>query len=91
MFSRSVGSALGVASFGAIANAAVAVRLGSAHPDLEELSAAVLDPAIQRVFLGAAIAGFLLLASSAFMTKRLAEPADRTADVAEVSRRAAPN
>jgi MFS family permease len=74
MFSRSVGAAVGVAAFGAIANAAVAARLGALHPDLEELSAAILDPAIRRVFLGSAIAGFLLLASAAFMTKRLPEP-----------------
>ena len=74
MFSRSVGSAVGVAAFGAIANAAVAARLGAAHPDLEHLSAAVLDPAISRVFLGAALAGFLLLATTAFMITRLPDP-----------------
>jgi EmrB/QacA subfamily drug resistance transporter len=76
MFSRSVGSAVGVAAFGAVANAAVAARIGATHPNLEELSAAILDPAIRRVFLGAAVAGFLLLASTAFMIKRLPEPAE---------------
>ena len=55
---------------------AVAARIGTAHPDLEELSAAILDPAIRRVFLGAAVAGFLLLASTAFMIKRLPERAE---------------
>ena len=76
MFSRSVGSAVGVAAFGAVANATVAARIGAGHPDLEALSAAVLDPAIGRVFLGSAIAGCLLLATTAFMTKRLPERGD---------------
>ncbi|CAN5229140.1 MDR family MFS transporter [soil metagenome] len=77
MFSRSVGSAVGVAAFGAVANAAVAARMGTKHPDLQNLSAAVLDPAIQRVFIGAAGASLLLLVSVAFMIKTLpAQPED---------------
>jgi len=79
MFSRSVGSAVGVAAFGAVANAAVVARLGTVDPDLGKLSPSVLDLAIGRVFLGSAIAGVLLLASAAFMTKRLAEPSTAAA------------
>lgn len=82
MFSRSVGAAVGVAAFGAVANAAVAARVGAAHPDLEELSAVILDPAIRGVFLGAAVAGFLLLASTAFMTKRLPESGEASDELA---------
>jgi MFS family permease len=74
LFSRSVGSAVGVAAFGAVANAAVAARVGASHPDFEDLSATILDPAIGLVFLGSAAAGFLLLVSTAFMTRRVTEP-----------------
>ena len=37
MFARSVGSAVGVAIFGAVANGVVAARLGDSHDDLENL------------------------------------------------------
>ena len=77
MFSRSVGSALGVAAFGAVANAVVASRVGTVHENLEQLSPDVLDAAIGRVFLGAAIAGVVLLGSAAFMTKRLAQQSEQ--------------
>ena len=50
MFARSVGSAVGVAVFGAVVNSVVSSRLGSADPDLEHLSAGVLEPAIHAVF-----------------------------------------
>jgi EmrB/QacA subfamily drug resistance transporter len=80
MFSRSVGSAVGVAAFGAVANAAVAARVGATHPDLEQLSAGILDPAIREVFLGSAIAGSLLLLSTAFMIKHLPDVVEGGAD-----------
>ena len=54
MFARSVGSAVGVAVFGAIANAVVAARIGGAVPDLEHLPTGVLEPAIHAVFLASA-------------------------------------
>ena len=54
MFARSVGSAVGVAVFGAIANAAVTSRIGGSHKDLEHLPSSVLAPAIHDVYLGAA-------------------------------------
>lgn len=52
MFARSVGSAVGIAAFGAIANAIVVARVGGRAQDieLESLSAAVLDPALHAVF-----------------------------------------
>ena len=55
MFARSVGSAVGVAVFGAIANAAVTSRIGGSHKDLEHLPSSVLAPAIHDVYLGAAL------------------------------------
>ena len=71
MFARSVGSAVGVAVFGAIANAVVAARLGSDHEDLEHLPGDVLHPAIHDVYLGAAVAAVLLVVAVAFMPNRL--------------------
>ncbi|MFC0628144.1 MDR family MFS transporter [Kribbella deserti] len=71
MFARSVGSAVGVAVFGAVANAVVASRLGGAHDDLEHLPADVLEPAIHDVYLGAAIAAVFLIVAAAFMPNRM--------------------
>ncbi|ADB29236.1 major facilitator superfamily MFS_1 [Kribbella flavida DSM 17836] len=73
MFARSVGSAVGVAVFGAVANAVVAARLGSNHGDLEHLSGDVLAAAIHDVYLGAAAAAVLLVAAVVFMPNRVAE------------------
>lgn len=59
MFCRSIGSAVGIAVFGAVANAAVARRVGGDHPDLEHLTARVLAPAIHEVYIGVAIAALV--------------------------------
>ena len=79
MFSRSVGSAVGVAVFGAVANGVVAARLGDSHEDLEKLPGEVLAPAIHDVFYGAAVAAVLLVVAVLFMPNRVAErpPAGR--------------
>jgi MFS family permease len=61
MFARSVGSAVGVAVFGAIANAAVTSRVGGAHEDLEHLPADVLAPAIHDVFLASSVIAVLVV------------------------------
>ena len=73
MFARSVGSAVGVAVFGAVANAVVASRLGASHEDLEHLSGDVLAPAIHDVYYGAAAAAVLLVVAVSFMPNRVAE------------------
>jgi EmrB/QacA subfamily drug resistance transporter len=73
MFSRSVGSAVGVAVFGAVANGVVAARLGRDHEDLEKLPSDVLAPAIHDVYYGAAIAAVLLVAAVTFMPNRVTE------------------
>jgi EmrB/QacA subfamily drug resistance transporter len=74
MFARSVGSAVGVAVFGAIANGVVASRLGRGVPDLEHLTPDVLDPAIHAVFVASAVFALALLLVGFLMTKRVAEP-----------------
>jgi MFS family permease len=75
MFARSVGSAVGVAVFGAIANGVVASRLGRGVPDLEHLTPAVLEPAIHAVFVASAIAAVALVGAAALMVQRVTEPA----------------
>jgi len=75
MFSRSVGSAVGVAVFGAVANAVVTARVGDDHADLEHLPGDVLAPAIHDVYLGATVAAVLLVAAVAFMPNRITEHA----------------
>lgn len=70
MFARSIGSAVGVAIFGAVANSIVRERAGDAT-DLEHLPAAVLEPALHAVFVLAACVSALLLVVSVLMPKRL--------------------
>jgi EmrB/QacA subfamily drug resistance transporter len=73
MFARSVGSAVGVAIFGALANGVVASRLGANHPDLEKLPGEVLAPAIHDVYYAAGVASILLVVAVSFMPNRVAE------------------
>jgi EmrB/QacA subfamily drug resistance transporter len=61
MFARSVGSAVGVAVFGAIANAAVTAKVGAAHEDLEHLPRTELAPAIHDVYVGSAIVAVVIV------------------------------
>ncbi|TCC56944.1 MFS transporter [Kribbella pittospori] len=77
MFARSVGSAIGVAAFGAVANGVVAARLGDDHADLETLPGEVLAPAIHDVYYGAAGAAVLLVAAVLFMPNRIPEQPNR--------------
>lgn len=74
MFARSVGSAVGVAVFGAIVNHQVASRVGRGVPDVSTLTPQVLDPAIHQVFLASAIAAVALLGVGALMPRRISEP-----------------
>jgi hypothetical protein len=78
MFARSVGSALGIAVFGAVANAAVAGRGVDVTGSLEQVPAAVLSPALHDVFIGTAIAGAVMLVALVVVPRRTnfeAEPA----------------
>ena len=76
LFARSVGSALGVAVFGAIVNHQVAVRLGRGVPDVSSLTPAILDPAIHQVFVASAVVAVSLLAVGALMPRRIQEPTE---------------
>jgi MFS family permease len=70
MFSRSMGSAVGVAVFGAIVNSRVASNAPAGKPlDLEHLSAGVLAPAIHAVFVCSAVVAFALLLSGLLMPR----------------------
>jgi EmrB/QacA subfamily drug resistance transporter len=73
MFARSVGSAVGVAIFGAVANAVVASRLGGTNHDLEHVPGNILAPAIHDVYYGAAAAAVLLVVAVMVMPNRVAE------------------
>ncbi|MGK2874668.1 MAG: MDR family MFS transporter, partial [Nocardioides sp.] len=74
MFSRSVGSAVGVAAFGAIANAAVSSRLDGSVPSMDMLPVDVLAESLQLVFVVSCAVTVLLILASAFMPARVDEP-----------------
>ena len=74
MFARSVGSAVGVAIFGAIVNHEVAQRLGRGAPDVSSVTAGVLEPAIHQVFVASAVIALALLAVGALMPRTVTEP-----------------
>ena len=71
LFARSVGSALGIAAFGAIANGVVTHRLGSKPGNLESVSHGILEPAIHDVYVGAAIAAVVMIAAILVIPRRL--------------------
>lgn len=76
MFARSVGSAVGVAVFGALVNGVVASRVGHGAPDLEGLTPGVLDPAIRVVFVASVLVALALLVVGLVMPRRVEESAD---------------
>lgn len=78
MFARSVGSAVGVAVFGAIANAAVVSRTGGDPGDVEldRLPVDVLQPALHAVFLAVAACAVLLVLAGLLMPSRLDDPTE---------------
>lgn len=78
MFARSVGSAIGVAVFGAIANAVVADRIGDGTPRLEDLGPGVLDPAIHAVFLVSVAVSVLLVLVAVLMPRKVVETTSST-------------
>lgn len=71
MFARSVGSAVGIAIFGAIANAAVTRRLGSGHQDLDDLPSSVLEPSIHEVYIGIGVAALVLVGAIALLPRHI--------------------
>jgi EmrB/QacA subfamily drug resistance transporter len=83
MFSRSVGSAVGVAIFGAVVNSHVSDELGSSSIDLQHVSSAILEPAIHDVFLVSVFITVVLLAVAFLMPTRVTEP-EAPAEAAQV-------
>jgi EmrB/QacA subfamily drug resistance transporter len=73
MFARSVGSAVGVAIFGAVVNGVVSRRLGAAGQDLASVSARILDPAVHDVYLATLGVTLLLLVIAALMPAQIVE------------------
>jgi MFS family permease len=83
MFCRSVGSAVGVAIFGAVVNSHVSDELGSSSIDLQHVSSAILEPAIHDVFLVSVFITVVLLAVAFLMPTRVTEP-EAPAEAAQV-------
>ncbi|MET0692318.1 MAG: MDR family MFS transporter [Propionibacteriaceae bacterium] len=77
MFARSMGSALGIAIFGAIVNASLATKLnGHATGTASDVPASALAPALHEVFLAAGVVAVVLLVAVALMPRRLSSDAD---------------
>ena len=71
VFSRSMGSALGIAVFGAIANASLSRRIGGhISSTASGIPAGILEPALHKVFLAAAVTALLLAAAVLIMPSR---------------------
>ena len=76
MFARSMGSALGIAVFGAIVNASLGARIGGHPSTAAGIPPSALDPALHQVFVAAAVVAALLLVAVALMPRT---PAPRRA------------
>ena len=80
MFARSVGSAVGIAVFGAVANAAVTSRGADVSGSLEQVPAPILSPALHDVFVGSAIAGVVMLVALVVVPRRTNFEAEQAAN-----------
>jgi EmrB/QacA subfamily drug resistance transporter len=74
MFARSVGSAVGVAIFGAVANGVITAKLAGNVSRLDRFPPAVLDPAITAVFGVSAALALLLVVVTSLMPQRVQAP-----------------
>jgi MFS family permease len=72
MFARSMGSAVGIAVFGAIANAAIGTQVGGHSATSNGVPAEVLEPALHQVFVAAAVVAVGMLIAVAIMPRRAA-------------------
>jgi hypothetical protein len=77
MFARSVGSAVGVAIFGAIANAVIATRGGDA-------SATAIQDGSRAVFLAVLVAAAVSIVAGLLMPATRAEDVEQTATEPDV-------
>jgi MFS family permease len=76
MFARSMGSAVGIAVFGAVANAALASSSGAGGHgsiSIDGVDPAQLFDALHRVFLGSAVVALVMLLGIALMPRRAGE------------------
>lgn len=76
MFARSMGSAIGIAMFGAIANAALAASgasasIGGHGGGASDIPPDVLAPAIHQVFLGSAVMAVVLVIAVLIIPRRI--------------------
>jgi EmrB/QacA subfamily drug resistance transporter len=79
VFARSMGSAVGIAVFGAVVNASLGDRIG-AHPSTAEaIPPSALDLALHQVFVSAAVVAVLLLVAVALMPRTPAKVATEAA------------
>ena len=79
MFGRSMGSALGIAVFGAIANTALSSSTGGGLSSTASgIPAEILDHALHRVFVAAAVVAVVLLVAVALMPRSSMEIHDTT-------------
>jgi MFS family permease len=69
MFARSMGSAVGVAVFGAIVNASLGDRIGGHSSTAAGIPPSALDSALHQVFVAAAVVAALLLVAVALMPR----------------------
>jgi MFS family permease len=69
MFARSMGSAVGVAVFGAIVNASLGDRIGGHSSTAAGIPPTALDSALHQVFVAAAVVAALLLVAVALMPR----------------------
>ncbi len=71
VFARSMGSAVGVAVFGAIANASLSVRVGQAGGSAADVPAPALFTALHHVFIAAATVAVLMVAAIAVIPRHV--------------------
>ena len=89
MFARSMGSAVGVAVFGAVVNSVVSSRLGGSPPGIEQVSASVLEPAIHGVFVMTIAFAVVLVVVASLMPTRVTSPEVEVAAGSDVATPAA--
>jgi hypothetical protein len=76
MFARSMGSAVGIAIFGAVANAALAGSAGAGGHgsiSIDGVDPALLFDALHRVFVGSAVVAGAMLLGVALMPRKPGE------------------
>lgn len=71
MFARSMGSALGIAVFGAIANAGLGTTVGTHASTASSIAPAVMAAALQNVFLASVVGAAVMLVAVLCMPRRV--------------------